>query len=381
MKEQRRLIRTIVTICLPVVLFFSDPHATAIAVGDKVRVKELAAVAGMRNNPLLGYGLVVGLDSSGDKTSQIQFTEQSLRSMLSQYGVTIPSDTRIEPSNVAAVTVHATLSAFAKPGQTIDVTVSSLGNAKSLRGGSLLLTPLRGIDGQVYAIAQGDVVVSGVGAEGADGSSVTENVKSVGRVPNGATVERPVANGFGQQQQITLNLHRPDFTTASRVEIAINQVLGDRYARAQDAVSIVVKAPEKPEQQVAFVSLLENIEVTPAETSAKVVVNSRTGTIVIGKNVTVSAAAVSHGDLTVTIDENVNVDQPEPLAGGDTAITPDSDVNISEGEGNLTLIPKAVTLQEVVDSLNAVGTTTSDLITILEALEQAGALNGQLIII
>jgi flagellar P-ring protein precursor FlgI len=345
------------------------------------RVKDLASIAGVRDNQILGYGLVVGLEGTGDSTGQVQFTEQSLRSMLSQYGVTIPPGMQIKPKNVAAVSVHATIPPFSKPGQRLDVTVSSLGNSSSLRGGALLLTPLRGIDGAVYAIAQGEVVVGGVNAAGADGTNVQKNISSAGRIPNGATIEREVGNGFDQSSDITLNLHSPDFTTARRVVEAINLRLGGPQAHAKDAVSIVVRGPGDSASRVTFVSILENIEVTPASTVARIVVNSRTGTIVIGQHVTVTPAAVSHGNITVTIKEQVNVDQPQPLAGGQTAVTNNSTVNISEQGGSIQTISGGVTLQEVVDSLNDVGANTSDLIAILEALKQLGALRGELVII
>ncbi len=345
------------------------------------RVKDIASIAGVRDNQILGYGLVVGLEGTGDSTGQVQFTEQSLRSMLTQYGVTIPPGMQIKPKNVAAVSVHATIPPFSKPGQRLDVTVSSLGNSKSLRGGALLMTPLRGIDGAVYAIAQGEVVVGGVSAAGADGTKVQKNISSAGRIPNGATIEREVSNSFDQSSDITLNLHSPDFTTARRVVEAVNVRFGSQQAYARDAVSIVVRGPGDPASRVTFVSILENIEVTPATTLAKIVVNSRTGTIVIGQHVTVTPAAVSHGNITVTIKEQVNVDQPNPLARGQTAITNDSTVSISEQSGTIQTIAGGVTLQEVVDSLNDVGATTSDLIAILEALKQLGALRGQLVII
>lgn len=346
------------------------------------RVKDLASIAGVRDNQLLGYGLVVGLDGTGDKTGQVQFTEQSMRSMLSEFGVSIPPGIKISPKNVAAVSVHATMAAFVKPGQRIDVTISSLGNAQSLRGGALLMTPLRGIDGAVYAIAQGEVVVGGFSASGADGSSVQKNIPSAGRIPNGATVEREVANVFAEAGDITLNLHQPDFTTAQRMVDAINNKLGSPLARALDAVSVVVKSPMKLPDKVTFLSVLENIDVKPANSIAKIIVNSRTGTIVIGENVTVMPAAVAHGNLTVTIGEGVNVDQPDtPLAGGQTVATRESNINVDEQGGALQTIPRGVTLNDVVKSLNSVGASTSDLIAILEALKQLGALRGQLIII
>ncbi|OED37964.1 flagellar biosynthesis protein FlgI [Chromatiales bacterium (ex Bugula neritina AB1)] len=345
------------------------------------RVKDLATVAGVRENQLLGYGLVVGLEGTGDKTGQVRFTEQSLRSMLSQFGVTIPPNIKIQPKNVAAVSVQATMPPFSKPGQRIDVTISSLGNASSLRGGTLLMTPLRGGDGQVYAIAQGNALVGGVSAEGADGSSVQTNITSVGRIPNGATVERSVGTGFNDSKEITLNLNTADFTTATRLEKAINETLGSPFAQAQDAVTVVVQGPLYPSERVAFISALENIEVLPAQTKARIIVNSRTGTIVIGENVRVMPAAVAHGNITVTISETVNVNQPAPLANGETAITPETTVKVEESEASLLALKQSVTLNDVVRSLNQVGAATSDLIAILQALKLAGALRGQLVII
>ena len=243
------------------------------------------------------------------------------------------------------------------------------------------MTPLRGVDGQLYAIAQGEVIVGGISASGADGSAVQKNITSAGRIPNGATIERKVENSFANTQDITLHLHEPDFTTARRLVAAINRKLGGPQAVAQDAVSVVVRGPVNPAGRVAFISILENIEVTPADTAARIVVNSRTGTVVIGQHVTVMPAAVSHGNITVTIKEEVTVDQPGPLAGGDTAVTTNSSIQIAEQTGSIRTISRGVTLDEVVKSLNKVGASTSDLIAILEALKQLGALRGQLVII
>ncbi|MCB1725311.1 MAG: flagellar basal body P-ring protein FlgI [Chromatiaceae bacterium] len=345
------------------------------------RIKDLATIQGVRDNQLLGYGLVVGLDGSGDKVGSSPFTQQSLRSMLTQLGIVVPPNINLNPKNVAAVTVHAMLPPFAKPGQEIDVTVSSIGDAKSLRGGSLLMTPLKGIDGQVYAIAQGNLVVGGLSSEGADGSKVTINIPSSGRVPGGATVERSVPTPFGDDAMLTLNLKSGDFTTVQRVTDAINKAIGGGTAFAVDATSVKVNAPKNIGQRVGFVSLVENLEVDPAAAVARVIVNSRTGTVVINSTVRVSPAAVSHGSLTVTISENAQVSQPNPLAAGTTVVTPQSDVSVQEGGSRMFVFDPGVTLDTVVRAVNQVGAGPSDLVAILEALKQAGALKADLVVI
>ncbi len=289
------------------------------------RVKDLATVAGVRSNQLVGYGLIVGLNGTGDQTSQTPFTVQSIKNMLNQFGITVPPNVNPQLKNVAAVSLSATLPAFAKPGQTIDITASSIGNAKSLRGGTLLMAPLRGADGQVYAIAQGNLVVSGLTADGSDGSNVTVNVPSVGRIPNGATVERAVANPFMAGDHLVLNLHASDFTTANRLAESINSTMGPGTAQPIDATSVQVNAPRDAGQRVAYVSMLENLELEPGDAPARVVVNSRTGTVVIGLHVRILPVAVAHGSLTVTVTEDVQVSQPGAFAEvGDTAVTPSS---------------------------------------------------------
>ena len=345
------------------------------------RVKDIAGVAGVRDNPLLGYGLVVGLDGTGDQTSQVAFAEQSLRSMLTQYGVTVPPGVKLQPKNVAAVSIHAVLPPFAKPGQQIDITVSSLGNAKSLRGGSLLMSPLRGADGQVYAIAQGNLAVGGLGVSGADGSRIAINVPSVGRIPLGATVERSVPNPFANSDRIEFNLHEPDFTTARRLVDAINKALGTNDAQALDSVTVAVAAPADVSQRVAFVGYLEELAVEPGQSAGKIIVNSRTGTIVIGSHVTVGPAAVTHGSLTVTIDEDIGVSQPNPLSGGDTVVVPDTGIAVEQTDNRLFELERGATLNDIVQALNGVGAAPGDLVAILEALKQAGALRAQLIVI
>jgi flagellar P-ring protein precursor FlgI len=353
-----------------------------VAAAQAERLKDIAGIGGVRANQLVGYGLVVGLDGSGDQVIQAPFTVQSLKSMLAQLGVNVPANVNPQLTNIAAVMVTAELPPFAKPGQTIDVTVSSLGNAKSLRGGALLMTPLKGPDGQTYAIAQGSLIVSGFGADGADGSSVTVNIPSAGRIPNGGIIERGVPSPFGTEPVMVMNLHAADFTTAQRVSASINDTLGEGVARPIDAVSIEVRAPRDPASKVAFVSVLENIEVDPASAPAKVVVNSRNGTIVIGAEVRVERAAVAHGNLTVTISENINVSQPGAFAGaGQTAITPESQVSLAEDDARMFLLDPGITLQDLVTAVNKVGAAPGDLIAILEALQQAGALRAQLVVI
>lgn len=350
----------------------SVTHATS-------RVKDLANVAGVRSNHLVGYGLVVGLNGSGDKTP---FAEQSLISMLNKFGVNMPPGVNTNSSNVAAVAVHADLPAFAKPGQNIDVTVSSLGNAKSLQGGTLIMTPLKGVDGQTYALAQGNLVVGGLDASGRDGSRVTVNVPSVGRIPNGAIVEREVNTGFDLGTTVTLNLHRADFTTATNMTNAINELLGDGTARALDAESIEVLAPRMPDQRVSFLSVLENIEVQQGEEAARVIVNSRTGTVVIGQTVRVSPAAVTHGGMVVRIEENFDIEQPGAFAGGEAVVMPDADIDVQQmGDGRMFKFESGVSLDTLVEAVNKVGAAPSDLVAILEALQQAGALRAQLMII
>lgn len=342
------------------------------------RIKDLTSISGVRNNQLVGYGLVVGLEGTGDKSN---FTSQTFRNMLNNFGVQIPANVNPSSKNIAAVAIHAELPPFSKIGQTIDITVSTLGDAKSLRGGSLLLSPLKGADGQVYAIAQGNLVVSGFGASGADGSRVSLNVPSVGRIPNGASVERLVPNAFSQGDSLTLNLNHADFTTSRRVAEVINNLLGADTAMPLDATSIRVRAPRHPSQRVSFVSVLENLEVTPAKETAKVIINSRTGTIVIGQDVRVSPVAVTHGGLTVTITENPEVDQPNALAGGETVITPRTGIEVDEGSGHMFNFGPGASLQQIVDSVNQVGAAPGDLMAILEALKQSGAIKADLIVI
>ncbi|MDO1528342.1 flagellar basal body P-ring protein FlgI [Fulvimonas sp. R45] len=346
---------------------------------DKVR--DLVQVAGVRSNQLIGYGLVVGLDGSGDQTTQAPFTTQSLENMLQQFGVHVPATARPQLKNAAAVTVTATLPPFAKPGQAIDVTVASIGNARSLRGGELLLTPLRGADGNVYAMAQGSVVVGGVSARGNSGSSVQVNISDSGRVPNGATVERSVPSSFGEGGALVLNLDTPDFTTAARIAQAIDQAYGAGTAQPVDGGSVRVRGPQDPAQRVAWLGMIESLDVQPGEAPARVVVNARTGTVVISANVRVSAAAVAHGSIQVTVSEQPLVSQPAPFGNGQTAVVPSSSVQVQENGAHMFRFGPGVDLDTIVRAVNQVGASPSDLISILQALKQAGALHAQLVVI
>ena len=371
--RQRVLQRVAVLMALFVALFATGARAE--------RVKDLASVQGVRPNQLVGYGLVVGLDGTGDQTSQAPFTVQSIKNMLMRVGVTIPSNVNPQLKNVAAVTVTADLPPFAKAGQTIDVTVASIGNAKSLRGGTLLVAPLYGVDGEVYAMAQGNLVVSGFGVDGRDGSRIALNVPSAGRVPNGATVEREVPNDFAVKPHVTLNLNSPDFTTATRLASGINELLGPGTAEALDAVSVQVAAPADVTQRIAFVSALQELEVQPGEAPARVIVNSRTGTVVIGSQVRVLPAAVAHGSLSVTITERFDVSQPEAFSRGDTVVTPRTQLDVAQEPARMFKFESGVNLDEIVRAVNQVCAAPGDLVAILEALREAGALRAQLIVI
>ena len=370
----RTLLRAYLTISLLSLL-------VACGAAHAERVQDLATVAGVRGNQLIGYGLVVGLDGTGDQTTQTPFTVLSIENMLAKFGVQVPANANPQLKNVAAVTVHATLPPFSKPGQTIDITVSSIGNATSLRGGSLIMTPLRGADGQVYAMAQGSVLVSGFGVKGADGSSITVNVPSSGTIPNGATVERSVPTSFDSRPYVTLNLDTPDFTTAARLTSAINKTFGPGTAEALDAVSVRIRAPMDPSQRIAYVSTLENLKVDPGTPPARVIINSRTGTVVISSGVHVLPAAVSSGSLSVTITERYSASQPNPFATGSTTVLPHSTLDVRQEKAHMFKFPAGVNLNEIVRAVNSVGAAPGDLVAILEALKEAGALRAQLIVI
>ncbi|MBO6855190.1 MAG: flagellar basal body P-ring protein FlgI [Marivivens sp.] len=351
------------------------------------RLKDLASVAGVRSNPLVGYGVVVGLSGTGDGNSGL--TLQSMQSLLSRMGLSVDTGD-INARNAAAVMVTAELSPFMKTGQEFDVTVSTVGQAKSLQGGTLLMTPLMGADGEIYAIAQGNLVVGGMGVEGADGSSITINIPTVGRVPNGATVERMVDSPFLDTEYMVINLNRADFSTAARTAEAINEVFGAGVAVPIDGASVRVRAPADPAQRVSFMGLLENVEVTPDRPAAKVVVNSRTGTVVIGGDVKVTPAAVTHGRLTVRVNEDFNVDQGATVVNGadgavvvpgEATVTPDSGISVEEQNARAFLFDPGVSLSSLVDAINGVGASPGDLVAILEALREAGALRADLVII
>ncbi len=343
------------------------------------RIKDISTVAGVRSNPLVGYGLVVGLNGTGDGSGAV--TDQSMKSMLSRLGINIPPKATLKTKNVAAVVIHAVLPAFSKKGQKINVTVASIGGAKSLRGGSLLMTPLRGMDHKIYAIAQGNVVVSGFGAGGLDGSKITVNVPSSGRILSGAMVERVIDTPFGDASEIVLNLHQADFTTSTRLAEVINNAVGPGSAHSIDPASVSVNAPSDPAQRVSFISFLENLIIKPGEAPAKIIINSRTGTVVIGKYVHVLPAAVSHGSLTVTITESSKVNQPTPLSEGKTAVVPVSDINIKQEKNKMFVFNPGVSLNEIVRAVNQVGAAPGDLVAILEALKEVGALQAELVVI
>ena len=371
---------------LRLILLFSILFSTLANQLMADRLKDMVSFAGIRSNQLMGYGLVVGLDGTGD--SSLALTLQSMQSTISQFGMNVDSSS-LSGKNSAAVMITADLQPFTKIGQKIGVTVSSMGKAKSLRGGTLLMAPLKGADGQTYAIAQGNLAVGGFGVEGADGSSMSVNIPTVGTISNGATVERMVEAPFINSENFVMNLHQGDFTTANRISEEINKVFGPDVSRALDHTSISVRAPKDPSQKVSFMSLLENIRVDPADPIAKVVINARTGTIVIGGDVRVTPAAVSHGSLTVKVNEDTNTTPGQTLfddAGNitkTTAATTENDTKIEAGadKASAFVFDAGTSLSDVVDAINAIGTTSADLVAILEALRAAGALRAQMIII
>ncbi len=371
-----RLIRTLIAVTVVMASAALWWPATA----NAARIKELASVQGVRSNPLVGYGLVVGLDGTGDQTTSTPFTAQSIAAMLQQMGVTVPPGASMQLKNVAAVLVTAQLPPFAQPGQTLDVNVSSLGNAKSLRGGTLIATPLKGADGQVYALAQGNLIVGGAGAS-AGGSKVQINHLSAGRVPEGATVERAVPTPLNQGEYLQLDLNANDFGTAREVAKAINTKMGEGVAQALDGRVIRVRMPASPDARVSFMADIENLPIERAAPAARVVINARTGSIVVNQAVTLSSCAVAHGNLSVTISTTPVVSQPGPLSGGQTVAREKSDITINQAPGSLIQMPAGTQLVDVVKALNSLGATPQDLLAILQAIKAAGALNAELEVI
>jgi flagellar P-ring protein precursor FlgI len=350
------------------------------ASAQAARLKEVAAVQGVRSNALVGYGLVVGLDGTGDQTTQTPFTTQSLTAMLQQMGVTVPAGTNMQLRNVAAVMVTAQLPAFAQPGQQLDINVSSLGNAKSLRGGTLIATPLKGADGQIYAMAQGNLVIGGAGAS-AGGSKVQINTLNAGRVPQGATVERSVPTPLAQGDSIQLDLNSADFATAREVARVINGAKGAGTAQALDGRVVRVRMPADSDARVTFLADIENLNIELAKPAAKVVINARTGSVVMNEAVTLNPCAVAHGSLSVTINSTPVISQPGPLSQGQTVVAEKADIAIRQDAGSLIQMPAGTRLTDVVKALNALGATPQDLLAILQALKTAGALNAELEVI
>ncbi|MXR35834.1 flagellar basal body P-ring protein FlgI [Neisseriaceae bacterium B2N2-7] len=342
-------------------------------------LRNLVSIEGIRENQLIGYGIVVGLDGSGDN-AQVKFSGQSVANLLNQFGLKQPEGGGTKVKNVAAVMVSAVLPPGYRKGQTVDVNVSSLGDAKSLRGGTLLLTTLKAADGEVYALAQGSVVVGGLSAQGKSGSSVTVNTPTSGRIPNGASVEREIATDFDSGPSIRLSLKRPNFQTSTNIVNTINRQFG-ALASTRDATSIEVLAPLNPTERVAFVARLERLNIATGDELPRVVFNSRTGTVVISQGVTVRAAAVSHGSLRVIIGEQDAVSQPNAFAGGRTEVVPQSQVQVAEGNGRMFRWPAGVKLQSIIDTVNSIGASPDDIMSILQALDQAGAIDGELVVI
>jgi len=344
------------------------------------RIKDIATIQGVRANPLAGYGLVVGLDGTGDQTTQTPFTTQSIVSMLTQMGVNLPPGVNMQLKNVAAVMVTADLPPFAQPGQTLDITVSSIGNAKSLRGGTLVMTPLKGADGQIYAMAQGNLVVSGAGAAAA-GGRVQINHLSVGRIPGGATVERSVANALGESGTINVELRQTDFSTAAQVVDAINARFGPQTAYALNGRVVQVKTPASTSERVAFLGAVESLEVRPAAGLAKVIINARTGSVVMNQKVMLDPSAVSHGNLSVVIQTEPVISQPAPFGRGETVVAARSRIEIRQQPGEVMHLHGGASLADVVQALNSIGTTPQDLLAILQALRASGALRAELEVI
>ena len=344
------------------------------------RLKDLATIAGVRQNQLSGYGIVVGLDGTGDQTSQTPFTVQSIRAMLQQKGVNLPAGTQLQLKNVAAVIVTTTLPAFAQPGQTLDVNVSSMGNSKSLKGGTLIATPLRGADGQIYALAQGNLIIGGAGASAA-GRKVQSNHLSAGRVPNGAQVERSVPTSLNDGDSVSLDLNSSDFETARRVAAVINLKLGSGLARALDGRTVQVQAPVDANARVSFIAQLEELTLEIPIPAARVVINARTGSVVLNQAVTLGPCAVAHGNLSITISSQPIISQPQPFSNGKTVVAEQASIQIKQEPGILIQVPNSPLLSDVVRALNALGATPQDLLAILQAIKASGALNAELEVI
>jgi len=374
-KSQQRLL-ALVLVCLTlfILLFGQAAHAA--------RIKEIASIEGVRSNQLTGFGLIVGLDGTGDQTTQMPYTTQGLSNYLRQLGMTLPSAqlAQLQMKNVAAVLVTAQLPAFARPGQTLDINVSSVGNAKSLKGGTLIATPLKGVDGEVYAMAQGNLIVAGAGAS-SGGSKVTVNHLSVGRIPDGAQVERSVPTALLEGNSISLSLNASDFQTARKVAQLLNGKFGPGTAIALDGRTVQVLAPVSPNERISFIAEIEELAVESSVQSAKVIINSRTGSIVLNQAVTLSACAIAHGNLSISISSNPQVSQPNALSGGTTVVTDKPSIDIKAEPGKLIQIPAAAQLADVVRALNSLGATPQDLLAILQAIKSAGALNAELEVI
>lgn len=343
------------------------------------RIKDIGTFESMRSNQLVGYGLVVGLPGTGDDS--LDYSTLAMKGVASRFGITLPAGVNPALKNAAAVMITAELPAFAKPGQRMDITVSALGKAKSLRGGTLLMTPLNGADGQIYAMAQGNVAVGGLGVDAADGSKLTVNIPSAGRIAGGATVERAVANNFGAAPELIFNLSEPDASTALAVTDAINRAMGDGSARALDAVSVAITSPVGAEGRLALMGQIERLAVKPADAPARVIINARTGTVVINGAVRITPAAVAHGKLTVRVEENPRVSQPAPFSRGETTVEPSSDIKVEDSGSPMYAMPAGANLNDIVDAINTLGATPGDLVAILEALKQAGALRAELVIL
>ena len=364
---------------LPIMTVLAIAAGLSAAPAHAERIKDLGTFQGVRPNQLTGYGIVVGLAGTGDDS--LDYSTQGMKGVISRFGLTLPTGVNPALKNAAAVMVTADLPAFAKPGQRLDVTVSALGKAKSLRGGTLVLTPLRGADGQIYGMAQGNLAVGGLGVSGSDGSQVSVNIPSAGRIPGGATVERAVATGFDTAPQLSFNLAEADLTTALRVADAINIAFGDSRARAMDAVTIAIDAQPGAEKRIMMMGMIENIEVKPADAPAKVIVNARTGTVVINGAVRIAPAAIAHGKLTVSVQEAPRIVQPAPFSKGETALEPSSSINVTEEKKPVINFKGGASLADIVKAVNAIGASPADMVAILEALKQAGAMKAELVVL